>query len=121
MDANRSMNSPAVASSPTMTVAGQIPRGHRHKLNVRRTGIVLKPSNSRVVIRPFEPTNEHRVERIIARVMSLSDQDVDLMVEDVMREFHSRHQKTRHFFLHRFDQVRRYLPPTSARARIAAC
>ena len=26
-----------------------------------------------------------------------------------MREFHSRHQKTRHFFLHRFEQVKKYL------------
>ena len=83
--------------------------GTGHRLNVRRTGIVLKPNNSRVVIRPFEPTNEHRIERIIARIMSLSEQEVDSLLEDVMREFHSRHQKTRHFFLHRFEQVKKYL------------
>jgi hypothetical protein len=109
MDENGSMTSPALLSSPTMTIAGESPRGHRHKLHVRRTGIVLKPNNSRVVIRPFEPTDEHRIERIVSRVMSLSDQEVDLLIEDVMREFHNRHQKTRHFFLHRFDQVRKYL------------
>src|SRR5207244_2374324 len=32
----------------------------RRSPGVRRTGIVLKPSNSRVVIRPFELTNEKR-------------------------------------------------------------
>jgi predicted GH43/DUF377 family glycosyl hydrolase len=109
MDENGSMTSPALLSSPTMTSAGESSYAHRHKLNVRRTGIVLKPNNSRVVIRPFEPTNEHRVERIVSRVMSLSEQEVDLLIEDVMREFHNRHQRTRHFFLHRFDQVRKYL------------
>jgi predicted GH43/DUF377 family glycosyl hydrolase len=76
---------------------------------VRRTGIVLKPNNSRVVIRPFELTNEGRIERIIARVMSLTEPEVDAMVDDVMREFYNRHHKTRYFFLNRFDQVHRYL------------
>ena len=109
MDANGSMNSPGLLSSPTMTSAGESPAAHPPKIKVRRTGIVLKPNNSRVVIRPFEPTNDHRIERIVSRVMSLSDQEVDFLIEEVMREFHNRHQKTRHFFLHRFDQVRKFL------------
>ena len=72
-------------------------------------GIVLKPNNSRVVIRPFEPPSESRIERIIARVMALTEAEVDAMIDDVMREFYNRHQKTRHFFLNRFEQVRRHL------------
>jgi predicted GH43/DUF377 family glycosyl hydrolase len=109
MDANGSTVTTEFVSSPTMKSAGEGPVGRRHRLNVRRTGIVLKPNNNRVVIRPFEPTSEHRVERIIARIMSLPEAEVDLLIEDVMREFHSRHQRTRHFFLHRFEQVRKYL------------
>src|ERR1700722_18792663 len=109
MDENGSMTSPALLSSPTMTIAGESPLGHRHRLNVRRTGIVLKPNNSRVVIRPFELANEQRVERIIARIMSVSEQEVDSLLEDVMGEFHRRHQKTRDFFLRRFEQVKKYL------------
>src|SRR5439155_4687543 len=81
----------------------------RRWLGVRRTGIVLKPSNIRVVIRPFEPTDEKRIERIIARIMTLGEPEVDFLIEDVMREFHNRHQKTRHFFLHRFEQVKHHL------------
>jgi predicted GH43/DUF377 family glycosyl hydrolase len=78
-------------------------------LNVRRTGIVLKPNNSRVVIRPFELASDHRVERIISRIMSLSEPEVDFMLQDVMREFHNRHQRTRQFFLHRFEQLKSFL------------
>jgi predicted GH43/DUF377 family glycosyl hydrolase len=76
---------------------------------VRRTGIVMRPNNSRVVIRPFELTNEGRIERIIARVMSLSEAEVDALIGDVMREFYNRHHRTRQFFLSRFEQVRRHL------------
>lgn len=79
------------------------------QINVRRTGIVLRPNNSRVVIRPFEPTSEHRVERILGRVASLSEAEVDLLLGDVMREFRDRHQKTRQFFLKRFEQIQSHL------------
>src|SRR5687767_6522599 len=79
------------------------------RMDVKRTGIVLKPTNSRVIIRPFEVANENRVEKIIARVASLPESDVERLLEKVMREFRERHQRTREFFLHRFDQVRKHL------------
>src|SRR4051794_5513901 len=78
-------------------------------MDVKRTGIILKPSNSRVVIRPFEVPSENRIERIIARVSSLPEREVECLLEKVMREFRERHQRTREFFLHRFDQVRNHL------------
>ena len=78
-------------------------------MEVKRTGIVLKPNNSRVVIRPFEPTSEHRSEKILARVSSLSEPQVECLLAGVMGEFRERHQRTREFLLHRFDQVREYL------------
>ena len=61
-------------------------------MDVKRTGIVLKPSNSRVVIRPFEIPNDSRVERIIARVASLSEREVEDRLGGVMREFRERHR-----------------------------
>ena len=78
-------------------------------MDVKRTGIILKPTNSRVVIRPFELANENRIEKIIARVASLSEAEVECLLEKVMREFRERHQRTREFFLHRFEQVRKHL------------
>lgn len=79
-------------------------------MDVKRTGIVLKPNNSRVVIRPFEIPTESRIERIIARVSALSEENVETLLDKVMHEFHSRHQRTREFFQRRFDQVRKHLP-----------
>src|SRR5262249_33222730 len=78
-------------------------------MDVKRPAIVLKPNNSRVVIRPFEPTNEHRFEKIIARIESLAEEEVEHQLEGVMGEFRQRHQKTREFFLYRFEQVRKHL------------
>jgi predicted GH43/DUF377 family glycosyl hydrolase len=78
-------------------------------MDVQRTGIILKPTNSRVVIRPFEVPSESRIERIIARVSALSESEVECMLEEVMQEFRERHQRTREFLLNRFEQVRKYL------------
>jgi predicted GH43/DUF377 family glycosyl hydrolase len=78
-------------------------------MDVKRTGIVLKPTNSRVVIRPFEPTSEHRFEKIIARVSSLSEEEVERLLAGVMREFRERHQRIREFLIHRFEQVQGHL------------
>jgi len=78
-------------------------------MDVTRTGIVLRPTNSRVVIRPFDIPNESRVERIIARVASLPESEVERQLEAVMRDFRERHQRTREFFLFRFEQVRQHL------------
>jgi predicted GH43/DUF377 family glycosyl hydrolase len=109
MEANGSTMTAELDASETRSVPFGGPPRPRRALNVRRTGIVLKPSNGRVVIRPFDPANDSRVERIIARVMSLSEPDVDSLIENVMREFYNRHQKTRDFFLRRFEQLRRHL------------
>src|SRR4051812_6366826 len=78
-------------------------------MDVRRTGIVLKPTNSRVVIRPFDAPSEQRIEKILARIAALSDPEVEALLEQVMREFRQRHQRTREFFRQRFEQVRRFL------------
>ncbi len=61
------------------------------------------------MIRPFQPPSEHRIERILGRIAALSEAEVDLLLDDVMAEFRDRHQRTRHFFLSRFDQIRRHL------------
>ena len=46
-------------------------------MDVKRTGIVLKPTNSRVMIRPFEIPNENRIEKITARVTALPEAEAD--------------------------------------------
>jgi len=77
-------------------------------MDIKRTGIVLKPNNSRVVIRPFEVANDSRTERILARIASLSDVEVERQLETVMRDFGERHQRIRDFFLYRYEYVRKY-------------
>ena len=78
-------------------------------MQIERTNIVLSPNNRRVVFRPFDPHSDDRTLRIIARLATLSEAEVDSLLQDVLEEFHGRHQKPREFFLQRFESVRRHL------------
>jgi predicted GH43/DUF377 family glycosyl hydrolase len=78
-------------------------------MELKRTDIVLKPNNTRVLFRPFQPTDPNRAMRIVARVMALPDDEVERVLELVLSEFHGRHQKLRNFFVARFEHVREHL------------
>lgn len=79
-------------------------------MQIERTGIVLSPNNRRVVLRPFDPPGAERKLRIIARLSTLSEQEVDALLQNVLDEFHGRHQRPREFFLRCFEAVRTHLP-----------
>ena len=75
-------------------------------IQVNRTALVLQPDQSRVLLRPFAPGDSQRAGRVIARIMSLSEEQVGHLLEDVSAEFSQRHQQIRRMFLERFEQVR---------------
>lgn len=78
-------------------------------MNLRRTEILIKPNNARVLIRPFEIADSQRALRIVARVMSLTEEEVDQLVSSMLVEFHGRHQKARQFVMNRFEYARQFL------------
>ncbi len=78
-------------------------------MNLRRTDVLIKPNNARVLIRPFEFADSQRALRIVARVMSLTEDEVDQLVSNLLVEFHGRHQKARQFVLHRFEYAKQFL------------
>lgn len=79
------------------------------RVAVERTGILLRPNNARVLYRPFEPPSRERAMKIVARVMELSDAEVEILLAAVLSEFHGRHQRLQPFFLDRFEAVRHLL------------
>ena len=75
-------------------------------INVKRTTTILRPDQSRVLMRPFSPGDHQRVARIIARIMALPEAEVGTILEEVTAEFSQRHLTIRNLFLERFEQVR---------------
>jgi predicted GH43/DUF377 family glycosyl hydrolase len=74
-------------------------------LHVQRTTTILRPDQTRVLLRPFNPGDSQRVGRIIARIMSLPERRVGPLLDEVAAEFSQRHQQIRKLFLERFQEV----------------
>ena len=77
-----------------------------NKIPIKRTKTVLKPDPSRVLLRPFSPGDSQRVGRVIARIMSLPEERLGPLLDEVSAEFSQRHYQIRRLFLQRFEQVR---------------
>ncbi len=78
-------------------------------IHVKRTATILKPDQSRVLLRPFNPGDPQRVGGIIGRIMSLPEDQVGALLDGISAEFSQRHQEIRKVFLERFEQVRELL------------
>ena len=78
-------------------------------IHLKRTTTILKPDQSRVLLRPFNPGDSERVGGIIARIMSLPEDQVGALLEGVSAEFSQRHQEIRKVFLERFEHDRELL------------
>jgi len=78
-------------------------------MKVIRTEVVIKPDYKRVLYRPFTITSEERITRIIGRILTLSEKEVNKELKQVMTDFEERHQRLWNFYLNRFEQMKKYL------------
>src|SRR5437763_10300567 len=74
------------------------------------TGVLLRPDNKRVVVRPFIPINPTRVEHIIARAVALSEQETEQQLSSVRADFGERHIDLDKSWLRHFEKVRPQIP-----------
>ena len=78
-------------------------------IHLKRIATILKPDQSRVLLRPFTPGDSERVGGIVGRIMLLPEEQVGALVNGISAEFSQRHQNIRQVFLERFEQVRELL------------
>src|SRR5690349_2570555 len=78
-------------------------------IDVKRTTTILTPNQSRVLLRPFNPGDPKRIGRIIDRIMSVPEDQVEPLLSEVSAEFSQRHDEIRKLFLERFEQIRTLL------------
>src|SRR5436305_5058617 len=80
-------------------------------ITIHRTGLTLRADPARVLVRPFNPTNEQRARKLCARVLALPENEVSALLEQVEAEFGERHRQTRDFFQRRYKHAQQYLAP----------
>ena len=78
-------------------------------MHLKRAATILKPNQSRVLLRPFNPGDSERAGGIVGRILSLPEAVVGALLDGVSAEFSQRHQDIRKIFLGRFEQIREWL------------
>jgi predicted GH43/DUF377 family glycosyl hydrolase len=79
-------------------------------IHVSRDPAILRPDQSRVLLRPFNPGDDGRVRGILARIQSIPEERVSTLLREICAEFRMRHQHIDRLFLERFEEVRHCLP-----------
>jgi hypothetical protein len=78
-------------------------------VHLRRHEIMLLPESARVLIRPFIPSEEHRITAIIGRALAFTDEEVESKLLDVHQEFDSRHYDIEELLQQHFLKVRSHI------------
>ena len=74
-------------------------------LQAQRIHTILRPDQSRVLLRSFSPGDGRRIDAIISRIRAIPEPELHRVLDDVCAEFSARHENIRDRFLERFNQV----------------
>lgn len=85
-------------------------RRKRVPLTAKRRSSVFYSQKSRVITRPYSPGSEERVRNIIERVLKLSDEDVDSLLDKIIQEFGGRHRYFREVIEKNYRKIEKCVP-----------
>ena len=74
-------------------------------LTVKRKSNRFYPNPKRVITRYFKPNNSSRLQSIILKVLNTPDDEVDLTLNQVLREFSKRHRNITKIFENHFNKL----------------
>jgi len=90
-------------------------------VHLNSTGIDFRPDSKRVMVRSFISSNPEGVDHIIARALTLSEEETKAQLELVRADFHGRHIDIDSMWLMHFGKVKQRIPagaPVSAPRRL---
>ena len=77
---------------------------------VRRSGVYLRPDNSRMLLRPFHPESDQRAREMIQRILNMSRSEMEGGLQKIMRHFSHEHASIDAVFTNRCRQLGHLLP-----------
>jgi len=76
----------------------------------RRKSIVMSANIGRVITRPYLPSGEERIRKIIQRVLSLDEHEAGTLLDTVLQDFSHRHRYFRDNLEQNFERVASFVP-----------
>ena len=78
------------------------------------TGVQFRPDSKRVVVRPFMSGDPVKIQNVLQRAFTLSEEEIDAQLEAVRADFGKRHLDLDESWLRHFGKVIRLLPKDKA-------
>ncbi|RLT04112.1 MAG: glycosidase [Planctomycetota bacterium] len=78
-------------------------------MRLRRHEVTLLPESARVIIRPFIPSDIHRMTTIIGRALALTEDEVARELSAVRQEFDARHFDVESLLTAHYQKVRQHV------------
>ncbi len=79
------------------------------KITLRRHAATLHPESARVILRPFIPSDVHRITTIIGRALALTEEEVATHLKSVSNEFDARHFDIEDVLFNNYEGVRKHI------------
>ena len=80
------------------------------KLEVKRIKKIFKPDYSRVITKLHIPGGEGRIEKVIKRVLDLSENEAEKILNNVILNFKNRHKNIWDALDKHYNEIKRYIP-----------
>jgi len=78
-------------------------------LHARRKSIVMNAKIGRVITRPYLPSGEQRIQKIIRRVLSLDESEAGTLLDNVLQDYSHRHRYFRESLERNFELVASFI------------
>ncbi len=75
-------------------------------MNIHQTGVTFRPDSSRVLIRPFIPSNQTSIAHIIGRALALTEAETEEQLAEVTADFGNRHLNLQGIWRVHFEKVK---------------
>ena len=82
-------------------------------IKIKKIKKIFKPDCARVITKLHIPNGQGRVEKIITRVLSLSEQKAQKVLDDIIVNFSARHKDIWDSFDKHYNEIRSFIPQNS--------
>ncbi len=80
----------------------------------KRKSITIQADNSRVITKPFIPGPDHRIKEVVNRVLGLSDEEVETLLQRVLWDFSGRHRHFKETLINNYKKIKHCVPSSDS-------
>jgi len=80
----------------------------------KRKSILIQADNSRVITKPFIPGPDHRIKEVVNRVLGLSDEEVETLLQQVLWDFSGRHRHFKETLINNYKKIKHCVPSSDS-------